>query len=103
MWDVPVTHTTTTSTIYEKRKMHGYVLEGTREGSGTGNKFSTATTMLTTAGTTYTFTVTNAGAIFLKCANIILVIFSEDWLGTNLHEILANAFDGNTVLAPSPV
>ena len=51
---VPFTHTTTTSTIYEKRKLHGYVLEGTREGAGTGNKFSTATTMLATAGTIYT-------------------------------------------------
>lgn len=49
----PFSHTTSTSTIYEKRKLHGYVLEGTREGAGSGNKFSTATTMLTTAGTIY--------------------------------------------------
>ena len=51
--NLPFTHTTTTSTFYKKRKLHGYVLEGTREGAGTGNKFSTATTMLTTAGTIY--------------------------------------------------
>jgi len=38
------THTITAgSTIYKKKKVHGFTLEGTREGVGTGNKFSTVT------------------------------------------------------------
>lgn len=44
------THTMTTSTIYKKKKVHGFVLEGTREGVGTGNKFTTQTTAPVTAG-----------------------------------------------------
>lgn len=50
---MPFTHTTTSSTIYKKRKLHGYFLEGTREGSGTAGKFTTSTTMLATTGTIY--------------------------------------------------
>ena len=33
----------------------------------------------------------------------IPVILTEDWLGTRRQDILAKAFPGNTVLAPSPV
>ena len=47
------THTITGQTIYKKKKIHGFVGEGTREGSGTAGKFSTATTMLATGGTVY--------------------------------------------------
>jgi len=32
------------ATIYKKKKIHGYVLEGTREGAGAGNRFTTLTT-----------------------------------------------------------
>lgn len=61
---MPFTHSTSTSTIYKKRKLHGYFLEGTREGAGTGNKFSTQTTMLATTGTIYP-----AGTINLTVAS----------------------------------
>jgi hypothetical protein len=47
------THNTTTATVYKKKKIHGYVLEGTREGTGTGGKFSTPTTSVLAAGTVY--------------------------------------------------
>jgi hypothetical protein len=46
-------HNTTTATVYKKKKIHGYVLEGTREGSATAGKFSTATTSVASAGTIY--------------------------------------------------
>ena len=39
------------ATVYKKKKIHGYVLEGTREGAGAGNRFTTQTTAST--GTTY--------------------------------------------------
>ena len=42
-----------TSTIYKKKKMHGFVHEGTREGAAAGGKFSQQTTMLATTGTLY--------------------------------------------------
>lgn len=45
------THTMSGVTAYKKKKIHGYVLEGSREGGGTAGKFSTATTPVTTAGT----------------------------------------------------
>lgn len=48
------THNVTTATIYKKKKIHGYVLEGTREGAATSSKFTTQTTSVVTAGTTYT-------------------------------------------------
>jgi hypothetical protein len=41
------------ATIYKKKKTHGYVLEGTREGAGSGNRFTTQTTSLLAAGSTY--------------------------------------------------
>ena len=59
------THNTTDATVYKKKKVHGYVLEGTREGGATGGKFTTATTSVLAAGTVYTAgstTVTVASA-----------------------------------------
>lgn len=50
---LPFSHTITTATCYKLKKVHGYVLEGTREGSGTGGKFSQATSIATAAGTIY--------------------------------------------------
>lgn len=47
---VPFTHTMTTSTIWKLKKVHGYVLEGSREGAATGNKLSISTTSATAAG-----------------------------------------------------
>jgi hypothetical protein len=44
------------ATVYKKKKLHGWVLEGTREANGAataGNKFGIATTMLATGGTAY--------------------------------------------------
>jgi hypothetical protein len=41
------------ATIYKKKKIHGYVLEGSREGAGTGNRFTTQTTSVLAAGNTY--------------------------------------------------
>lgn len=48
------THTETGATIYKKKKIHGYVLEGTREGAAAGGKFTTVTTSLLAAGSVYT-------------------------------------------------
>lgn len=45
--------TVSSATVYKKKKLHGYVLEGTREGAGTGNKFTQQTTSVLTAGTYY--------------------------------------------------
>ena len=59
------THNTSGATIFKKKKIHGYVLEGTREGAGTGGKFTTATTSLLAAGSVYapgSTTVTVASA-----------------------------------------
>jgi len=47
------THTISGQTIYKKKKIHGFVAEGTREGGGTAGKFTTATTILATGGTVY--------------------------------------------------
>ena len=47
------THNTTGATVYKKKKIHGYVLEGTREGAATAGKFTTATTSVVAAGTIY--------------------------------------------------
>lgn len=47
------THNLTGATVLKKRKLHGFVCEGTREGSGTGNKFSTVTTSVVAAGTLF--------------------------------------------------
>ena len=41
------------ATVYKKKKIHGYVLEGSREGAGSGNRFTTQTTSLLAAGSTY--------------------------------------------------
>ena len=46
----PFTHTATTSTVWKLKKVHGYVLEGTREGAATGGKLSISTTSATAAG-----------------------------------------------------
>jgi hypothetical protein len=52
--DNDFTHTLANSTIYKKKKLHGYVLEGTREGgTTTANKWSNPTTILATANTVY--------------------------------------------------
>lgn len=60
------THSPTASTMYKKLKLHGYSLEGTREGGpGTNHKLSQATTSLVAAGSTYalgTLAVTVAAA-----------------------------------------
>jgi len=69
-------HSTTTSTFYKKRKIHGYVLEGTREGALAGGKFSTATTMLATAGTVYaagTNTIVLASATNFNVNNLVKI------------------------------
>lgn len=47
------TKTISGATVYKKKKIHGYVLEGTREGAGSGNRFTTQTTSLLAAGSTY--------------------------------------------------
>ena len=61
-----IVNTISSATVYKKRKLHGYVLEGTREGNGSGtagNKFGIATTVATStaiqAGST-TITVASA-------------------------------------------
>ena len=48
------THSLSGATVYKKKKVHGWVHEGTREGAGTGNKFTTQTTSVLAAGSTYT-------------------------------------------------
>jgi len=58
------THSTTGATVYKKKKVHGYVLEGTREGGATGGKFTTVTTSVLAAGTVYT-----AGATTITVAS----------------------------------
>ncbi len=58
-------HTVSGATVFKKKKIHGYVLEGTREGTGTAGKFSTATTSTLAAGTVFqagSTTVTIASA-----------------------------------------
>jgi hypothetical protein len=58
-------HNVTSATVYKKKKIHGFVHEGTREGVAAGGKFSTATTSVLATGTTYlagTFSVTVASA-----------------------------------------
>ena len=70
------THTITGQTIFKKKKMHGFVLEGTREGGGTAGKFTTATTMLTTGGTVYpagTTTIVVASATGLSQFGLIKI------------------------------
>jgi sorbitol-specific phosphotransferase system component IIA len=47
------THNVTGATVFKKKKVHGFVLEGTREGSATAGKFTTATTSLLAAGSVY--------------------------------------------------
>lgn len=69
-------HSTSATTIYKKKKIHGYVLEGTREGSATAGKFTTATTSVATAGTIYpagTNTVTVATATGFNPYGIIKI------------------------------
>ena len=50
----PFTHTCTTSNIYKLKKVHGYVMEGTREGPASGNKLGLSTTSATAAGSLQT-------------------------------------------------
>jgi len=47
---LPFSHTTTTSTVWKLKKVHGFVLEGSREGAGTGNKLGVSTTSAVAAG-----------------------------------------------------
>lgn len=47
---LPFSHTSTTSTVWKLKKVHGFVLEGSREGAGTGNKLGVSTTSATAAG-----------------------------------------------------
>jgi len=51
--DTDLTHSGTGITIYKKKKIHGFTLEGTREGAAAGGKFTTATTSLLAAGSTF--------------------------------------------------
>lgn len=46
----PFTHTCTTSTVWKLKKIHGYVLEGSREGAASGGKLSISTTSATASG-----------------------------------------------------
>jgi len=46
-------HTMSGETVVKKKKLHGYVLEGTREGAAAGGKLTTATTSLAAAGSVY--------------------------------------------------
>jgi hypothetical protein len=46
-------HSLTGGTVYKKRKLHGFVMEGSREGAGTGNKFTTQTTSVVAPGTLF--------------------------------------------------
>lgn len=48
------THNATGATVYKKKKIHGFVKEGTREGVANSGKFTTQTTSLLTAGSVYT-------------------------------------------------
>ncbi|NDG79264.1 MAG: hypothetical protein EBX47_07520 [Synechococcaceae bacterium WB8_1B_057] len=50
----PFSHTCTNSNVWKLKKVHGYVLEGTREGAASGNKLgvSTTATAVAAAGTT---------------------------------------------------
>ena len=48
------THDLVDQLVYKKKKIHGYVQEGSREGSATGGKFTTVTTSVVAAGTVYT-------------------------------------------------
>ena len=63
-----VTGTLSGATVYKKKKIHGWTLEGTREGNGSGTaggKFGVATTSLLAAGSVYPYgntTVTVASA-----------------------------------------
>ena len=47
---IEFSHTITAATIYKKKKLHGYVLEGTREGAAAGGKYTTITTITLAAG-----------------------------------------------------
>ena len=47
------THNVTAATVYKKKKIHGYVFEGTREGAGAGGKLTTPTTSALAAGQTF--------------------------------------------------
>jgi hypothetical protein len=63
------------STVYKKKKLHGYVLEGTREGSATGGKFSSLSYVTTAAALGATqiivnnFSTANVAYNFVKIAN----------------------------------
>ena len=74
----------TSTTFYKKKKIHGYVLEGTRDGGTTapaaanfpGTKWSQATTMLATVNTVYpigTNTITVASAPTVGQYNFIKI------------------------------
>lgn len=69
-------HNATAVTVFKKKKIHGYVLEGTREGAATGGKFTTATTSLLAAGSVYpagTNTITVASATGFNQNGIIKI------------------------------
>lgn len=55
------THTLAGSTIYKKKKVHGFVMEGTREGVATGGKLTSST---------YASGVVNLGATLLPVASV---------------------------------
>jgi sorbitol-specific phosphotransferase system component IIA len=70
------THNVFESIIYKKKKIHGYILEGTREGAAVGGKFTTATTSLAAAGSVYplgTNTIVVASATGLSPNGIIKI------------------------------
>jgi len=51
--NIDFSHSTSGATVYKKKKIHGFVLEGTREGAATGNKWSVVTTSVVATGTNY--------------------------------------------------
>jgi hypothetical protein len=64
------THTMAASTIYKKKKLHGYVLEGTREGApNTTGKWGQNTTIQTTTGLTYPIGTTTINVQAAPTAN----------------------------------
>jgi len=74
-----VTGTLSGATVYKKKKIHGWSLEGTREGNGTGTaggKLGIATTSLVAAGSVYPIgntTITVASATGFTQNNIIKI------------------------------
>jgi len=64
------THTANGATVYKKKKLHGFVLEGTREGGpSTTGKWSQTTSMTATNGLVYDFGATTITVAAAPTAN----------------------------------